>query len=111
MATSPLPMSAPNLPVVLAPRARRDFADILLYTLQHWGEEQEAAHAAALFRALALSGENPAIGRVRDDLRPVGRTFPVADHLIIFDVREETVRVARVLHGRISARRAPRESP
>lgn len=43
MATCPLPMSAPNLPVVLAPRARRDFDDILLYTLQHWGEEQEAA--------------------------------------------------------------------
>lgn len=104
-------MSAPKLPVVLAPRARRDFDDILLYTLQHWGEEQEAAYAAALSRALALIGENPAIGRVRDDLRPGARTFPVEHHLIIYDVREGTVRVARILHGRMNARRALRESP
>src|SRR5215218_236536 len=74
-ATPPIPMSAPKLPVIFAPRARRDLDNILVYTLQHWGEEQEAIYADRIRRALALIGDNPLVGRSRDDLRVGVRAF------------------------------------
>jgi plasmid stabilization system protein ParE len=55
-------MSARSLPVTLAPRARRDLDNILLYTLQQWGVEQEAVYAEMLRRALLAIGDNPEIG-------------------------------------------------
>jgi toxin ParE1/3/4 len=99
-------MSAPKLPVILAPRARRDLDNILVYTLQHWGEEQEAIYADRIRRALALIGDNPLVGRSRDDLRVGVRAFPIEQHLIIYEVRQTSVRVARILHRRMNAHRA-----
>ena len=92
-------------PVSLTRRAQRDVADILAYSLQQWGPEQELRHAEALQRALALIGENPLLGRARDDLRPGLRTYPIEPHLIFYEVRRNTVRVARIVHQRMDARR------
>jgi toxin ParE1/3/4 len=100
-------MSAHNHPqVVLTRPARRDFRDILSYGRQRHGPEQEVRYVEAIDRALLLLGENPLLGRARDDLRPGLRGLPVEQHLIVYEVRRGVVRVLRILHQRMDAHRA-----
>ena len=40
MAKNQIPMSHPEYKLSLSKKAQEDFEDILLYTLQAWGEEQ-----------------------------------------------------------------------
>jgi plasmid stabilization system protein ParE len=42
----------------------------------------------------------------RDDLRPGVRTFPVGQHLIVYEVDDLAIRVARLLHQRMDVHRA-----
>lgn len=82
---------------------------MLNYSLQQWGPEQEARYAEALYRALALLGENPLIGRARDDLLPDLRTYPVEQHILVYIVRRNRARVVRIVHQRMNLRRAMRQ--
>jgi toxin ParE1/3/4 len=99
-------MSAPKFPVVLTKRAREDYRQVLLYTVQTWGEEQQLAYDSSLLRALALIGDNPHIGRIRDDVPPGYRAYPVEQHVIFYRVLPRLVRVSRILHRRMNAGRA-----
>jgi toxin ParE1/3/4 len=101
-------MSAPKLPIELTAPARRDLRAILLYTLRQWGAAQQQRYATALDQALAAIGDNPEIGRARDDLRPGYRACLVDQHLIIYRITHNAVIVLRVLHARADARRALR---
>jgi len=102
-------MSAPKLPLDLSRRARNDIRSILMYTALEWGAEQEARYAAALAQALETISNNPQIGRARDDLHPGARTFPVEQHIIVYELRETVVWVARILHHRMDVRRVFRQ--
>lgn len=92
--------------LVLAPLAQDDYADIHLYTEEAWGEAQWADYEEALVRALDALADNPLLGRARDDLRPGARTLRVREHVIVYDVTPDLVRVARILHGRRDLHRA-----
>lgn len=98
-------MSARKL-LVLAPLAQDDYADIRLYTEDTWGEARWADYEGALVRALDALADNPQLGRARDDLRPGVRTLRFREHVIVYDVTDELIRVARILHGRRDLRRA-----
>ena len=63
-------MSSRRLSVKLAPRARRDYASILAYGVEEWGERQAHVYGAGIDRVLAELGEFPEMGRARDDLGP-----------------------------------------
>lgn len=91
--------------LLLSPEAQSDLADILLYTIQRWGEEQQDRYVAALDRGLLLLQENPEIGRGRPDLFPRCRSYRVREHIIYYGLHEGAVVVFRVLHGRMDATR------
>lgn len=91
--------------LLLSPEAQGDVADILLYTLQRWGEEQQDRYAAALDKGLLLIQENPEIGRGRPDLFPGCRSYRVREHIVYYALQGETVVVFRLLHGRMDATR------
>jgi toxin ParE1/3/4 len=101
-------MSAHNrpLPVVLSAAAQADFEDIRVYTLRRWDEAQWARYRTALDRALRLLGDNPEIGRAREDLRPGYRAYLVEQHIILYRVATGAVRVARIVHRRMDTQRA-----
>jgi toxin ParE1/3/4 len=99
-------MSAPKLPVSLTRRAQRDFEELLLYSEQRWGEEQRDTHGLAIDRVPRPLGENPQLGRVRDDLGPGYRSYPAEQHVIIYRVTRRGLSVSRILHHRMDARRA-----
>lgn len=93
------------MPLVLSPEAQSDLSDILLYTVQRWGEEQLDRYAAALDNGLQLIADNPAIGRARPELFDGCRSFRVREHIVYYALRDATVVVFRVLHGRMDATR------
>lgn len=101
-----IPMSAPERVIVLSPEAQTDYENIQAYTLRQWSEERWLDYEETLFRAFTLLRENPAIGSPRDDLRRGARIFPAGQHLIVYEVDTIIVRIARLLHQRMDARRA-----
>jgi toxin ParE1/3/4 len=97
-------MSAHRLPVVLTKRAQEDYRQILLYTLQTWGEQQQIAYSATLLQALQTLGNNPRIGRRRDDLRPGYHSYAVGQHIILYRITARRVSVSRIVHNRMDLR-------
>lgn len=92
-------MSRPDLPLILSPRAQDDFADILQYTLETWGEAQAFAYRAVLDQALLTIGKNPQIGHGRQELTPAHRIFPAGRHIIVYRITDQAILVSRILHG------------
>ncbi len=99
-------MSSPRRRLDFARRAQQDLDDILQWSLQVWGVEQQDRYAAALERGIALLLEQPNAGRAREDLGPGFRVYPVAQHLIFYRVTGRNVRAVRILHHRQTTRRA-----
>ena len=98
-------MSHPDLPLFLAPRAEDDFADILQYALETWGEAQVFAYRAVLDKALLTIRQSPHIGQPRKELSPAHRIFPAGQHIIVYRATEQAVYVSLILHGRMDIRR------
>lgn len=99
-------MSSPEYALVFSPQAQSDYEAILAYSLRRWGEEQATSYEEVLLRALAHLQDRPLLGRARDDLRPGVRTFPVGQHLIVYEADGLVIRVARLLHQRMDVHRA-----
>lgn len=94
-------MSSPDVQLILSPQAEQDFADILQYTLETWGNAQTYAYRAILDKALLAIQQYPQIGQCRPELSTAHRIFPAGQHLIIYRVRDSTVQVSRILHERM----------
>jgi len=83
----------------LTARARRDV--VLIWA--HIADDSEAAadrFVDLLTQHFRLLGENPLIGRRRDELRDGYRSFPVGEYLILYRVGSPGVLIMHVLHGR-----------
>lgn len=85
--------------VHLSPAAAADLGDIMRYAIGRWGNEQWRVHLAELDAVLEQLGDNPALGRARDEVRPGLRSFPVESHVIWYRDGPEAVEIVRVLHG------------
>lgn len=94
-------MSRPDLSLILSPRAEDDFADILQYTLETWGEVQAFEYRDILDKALLTIQEHPQIGHGRPELSEAHRIFPAGRHIIVYRVTERAVLVSRILHERM----------
>jgi len=94
-------MSRPDLPLILSPRAEEDFADILQYTLETWGEAQAFEYRDLLDQALLTVREHPQIGHSRRELSAAHRIFPAGRHLIVYLVTERAILISRILHERM----------
>ena len=46
-----------------------------------------------------LLAQRPHIGRARDDLRPVLRSFPAGDYVILYRTNGKNVLILHVMHG------------
>src|SRR3712207_4371528 len=91
--------------LILSPEALDDITDILLYTLQTWGEAQQDTYAAAIDKSLQLLLDNPELGRRREELCANCRSYRVRQHIIYYIVRKDTINIARILHNRMDAKR------
>lgn len=94
------------LPVILSPRARADYSDILRYTGETWGEAQVEIYDKKIDDALETIGKNFDLGHSRDDLPPPHLVYPVGSHVIIYraipnKAKAEAIGVVRILHQRM----------
>jgi toxin ParE1/3/4 len=54
----------------------------------------------AITERFLLLANHPHLGRARDDLGSVRRSFPVGPYVIVYRVVNGDVRILRVVHGR-----------
>lgn len=100
-------MSARKLPVALSPEAWDDLDDIAAYGLLTWGEAQRDRYLAT--RALLPRGENPRLGRARNDLRQGYRSLVASQHSVVYEITADAIRVVRILHNRMDSQRTLRD--
>jgi toxin ParE1/3/4 len=98
-------MSTPDAPLILSPQAEEDFADILQYTFQTWGEAQTYAYRAILDNALLVIQQYPQIGHIQPELSAAHRIFPAGRHIIVYRVKDDSVCVSRILHEKMDITR------
>lgn len=97
-------MSSPNRgrKLVLSPRARGDFIDILRYTGETWGESQLHAYRDKINGALQLIGRQPALGHRAPGLPDTHRLCLDGSQVIVYRDQDTSVAVVRILHQRMS---------
>ena len=87
-------------------RALADLRVIARYTRETWGRRQARLYREELelgIRKLALS---PGMGRVRADVAPSVRSFPIARHVAFYVEGEGGITVLRLLHPSMDVARA-----
>jgi toxin ParE1/3/4 len=94
-------LSNPKSVVTLSALAGEDLDDILQYTLEMWGESQMDTYAARLQSGLQSLQDNPGLGRQRDDWFPGCRCYQIEQHLVLYEVAEDAIGVARIFHRRM----------
>ena len=90
----------------VAKRALDDLREIARYTRETWGQRQARLYREELelgVRKLALS---PGMGRVRADVAPSVRSFPIARHVAFCVEGEGGITVFRLLHPSMDVARA-----
>jgi toxin ParE1/3/4 len=98
-------MSARKPKFSLAPEARQDLSDILVYTDRQWGRRQRGVYKAKLRRGFVALRDNPHLGLAREDLRPGLRALSVEHHVLYYRIIDGTIEIVRILHERADAAR------
>lgn len=89
----------------LTPGARRDLADIWLYSAQNWGEDRADDYIRALTEAMILVVEDPSLGVSCENIRPGYRKRLSGSHAIFYRHTRGVIVVIRVLHQNMDAAR------
>ena len=82
----------------LTRRARVDVLDIWRYIARD-SEPVADRFIDLLAHHFLLLGDNPRVGRRRDELRLGYRSFPVGAYLIFYRIMEPGIRILHVVHG------------
>jgi toxin ParE1/3/4 len=85
----------------LTRKARSDFAEILLYTIDTWGEEQAERYRALLLHGFDLIAQKPGVGRPCKALVPGLCRFEQGKHVIFYKPDRTGIVVSRILHQRM----------
>lgn len=87
-------------PLRLTPIARSDLRTIYREGVRLFGEVQARRYFNLLTEELRFIEAFPLAVRLRDEFVPAVRIHPAGAHVIIFDVMETEIIVARIRHGR-----------
>jgi toxin ParE1/3/4 len=85
--------------LVLTDAALADLRDIRCYTLETWGEEQEARYLNLIWEKFKAILASPARFRFRHDLFLNCQIAAVGKHIVFFRIQGDILQVVRVLHG------------
>jgi toxin ParE1/3/4 len=91
--------------LVLTEAALDDLRSIRAYTLERWGEEQEARYLRQLWSRFEVLRSDPFRHRLREDLFPGCRIAAEGRHVILFRCSPEVLEVVRVLHSAMDFKR------
>lgn len=85
--------------------AVEDLQSVRDYTLETWGETQEAVYLKALLSKLRQLLDSPERFRKRDDLFPGCRIAGEGKHVVLFQVNDGMLEVVRILHSAMDYKR------
>ena len=70
--------------VALRPKAYADLDNIWDYTVETWGFDQAERYVRSLGAAFETLAENPALGRIYNEIYEDLRVYPAGSHLIFY---------------------------
>lgn len=80
--------------------AVEDLIEIFIRGADSFGLDQARRYHRNLFASFAFLAENPRAARVRDEINPPVRVYPVGSHIVIYTVlKNEDVFILRVRHA------------
>ena len=94
-----------KLELELTPAALADLRSIRAYTLERWGEAQEAAYLDRMWDKFETLLADSAPYRFRPDLFPGCQIAAEGKHVILFCVSKTTLQIVRVLHAAMDFKR------
>ena len=83
-----------------APKAKTDVQVVWRYYTHIASIEVADAMLREVDRVIARLGENPKLGRPRDDVSPQLRSVRAHPYIIFYRLKDEAVEIVRVLHER-----------
>jgi len=84
----------------LAPQVEFELDDIWYYVARESGSIKIADRLIdSITNCLYLLASHPYVGRLREDLRPGLRSFPVGQYIVIYRIDETDVLILHVLHS------------
>jgi toxin ParE1/3/4 len=95
-------MSSPRSEINFAPVALEDFAGILRYTGERWGQEQLHRYAARIDEAIRLLAHYPDLGHLSRALPATHRLYAVGSHVIVYRAEDTSLAIVRILHQRMN---------
>ena len=94
-------MAAPDLAgYALTPRAEKDLEEIWNCTVSVWSAGQAELYVGTLIRTIETLVAIPQLARERAELTPPVRIHPAAEHLILYCVEGDSLRIVRILGSR-----------
>ncbi len=82
-------------------RAEADLLSIGDYTLRTWGKAQAARYVGELEVCCQTLSDNPALGRLCDEVRPGLRRLEHGKHVVFYRQERGGILVSRILHQRM----------
>ena len=82
-------------------RAEADLLSIGDYTLRTWGKTQAAYYIGEPQVCCQTLADNPALGRLCDDVRPGLHRLEHAKHVVFYRQERGGILVSRILHHRM----------
>ncbi len=79
-------------------RALADLRNIVRYTRESWGRKQARIYREEIELGIQKLALSPGLGRVRSDVAPSVRSFPIARHVAFYVESKGGITVVRVLH-------------
>ena len=96
-------------PYDLTWQALDDLREIARYTKETWGREQARLYREEIELSIQKLALAPGMGRVRADVAPSVRSFPIARHVAFYREGEDGITVLRLLHPSMDVSRTFRD--
>ena len=65
-----------------------------------WGTAQRDRYRRQLYNGFDELARHPELGRARPEYGPDSRSFPVQQHVVIYQATDDELRILRILHRR-----------
>jgi len=82
-------------------RAEADLLSIADYTLRKWGKAQAARYLGEIEACCRMLADNPALGRLCDEVRPGLRRHEHGKHVLFYREERGGILLSRILHQRM----------
>lgn len=84
---------------VLSKKAEEDIESIYHYGNYRFGKNLAVQYLIGLESSFEKLYENPAIGKLRNEIKVGLYSFPFISHVIFYRILQNHIRIVRVLHG------------